>query len=490
MNDLKKLLADPKWRRDSGKLYKIENKDGIVIPFVPNLVQRRYDANKHNRNIILKARQQGFSTKIGVDWLDTALFRPNTRLGMLADTLDNARQLLRNKVLFPYQNLPNILKDAVHLTVENSDELVFANGSRVKVGTSLRGETFQYLHISEHGKICAKFPDKAEEIRTGALNTVPRDGFVVDESTAEGNEGDFFELVEKARALERMGVTLTPLDYKFHFFPWYESPEYILPEFEGEMPEKVDKYCNELEEALRITLSVPQRAWYYKMEDTQKDKMKREYPSTPDEAFKAAIDGAFYGAALATAEEDGRITKVPYDPALPVETHWDLGMRDNTSIVFVQRTRTAVHVIDFYQSNNEALPHYVTVLDKKGYRYSRHVLPHDGAVRDLGTGFTRQETLEKLGLKNVEVAKGVSLDAGITAVKNILPKCYFDAVKCEELVACLKNYRRAWNTKLGILTERPLHDENSHAADAFRTFATAEEPLDASASPLNIGRLY
>ena len=53
-----------------------------------------------------------------------------------------------------------------------ADELLFSNNSSIRVGVSMRSGTLQYLHISEYGQVCARFPEKAREIRTGALNTV------------------------------------------------------------------------------------------------------------------------------------------------------------------------------------------------------------------------------------------------------------------------------------------------------------------------------
>ena len=106
--------------------------------------------------------------------------------------------------------------------------LKFSNGSSIRVGMSLRSSTFQFLHISEFGKICAKYPDKATEIITGSLNTLAAGQYAFIESTSEGREGPFYEMCKQAQALSDSGKELTKLDFRFHFFPWHREPTYRL----------------------------------------------------------------------------------------------------------------------------------------------------------------------------------------------------------------------------------------------------------------------
>ena len=75
--DFVRCLADPMWRVCSGRLYKIMVKEGSgegVVPFIPNRAQRRLLTRLWHRNIILKARQLGFTTLVAILWLDHALF--------------------------------------------------------------------------------------------------------------------------------------------------------------------------------------------------------------------------------------------------------------------------------------------------------------------------------------------------------------------------------------------------------------------------------
>lgn len=433
-----------------------------------NWAQRELLEELHFSNIILKARQLGFTTFIQIYMLDVAVFYPDTRCGVIAQTQPDAMSIFREKIKYPYDNLPEAVKRAVPIVSNNASELHLGNNSHIRVGTSLRGGTLQYLHISEFGKICAKFPEKAREIITGALNTIQAGQFVFIESTAEGQEGKFYEMCQLAQSKTAMGTRLTELDYKFHFFPWWREPAYSIDPEGVTISAEFVRHFEELEAAVNITLTDGQKAWYVKKAETQAEDMGREFPGTPEEAFAAAIEGAFYGAQMAKVEKDKRIQRVPYEPELDVETWWDLGVDDATAIWFVQRLNREVRIIDYYEMSGEGLAHFAKVLKDKDYRYSYHVLPHDVAVTELGTGKSRKEVAESMGIKPITVAPRLEVADGIEAVRNMLSRCYFDEEKCSEGVKALKNYRKHWNEDMGVWSSKPRHDWSSHASDAFR----------------------
>lgn len=187
-------------------------------------------------------------------------------------------------------------------------------------------------------------------------------------------------------------------------------------------------------------------------------------------SFSAAVQGAYYAKQLEELEQLGRITGVPYDPAVPVMTAWDLGFSDSTAIWFAQQVGREIHIIDYYEAAGEGLAHYVKVLKDKPYLYSDHLLPHDVAASELGTGTTRLETLRKLGLKG-HVLPQVRLDDGINGARMLLPRCWFDVIKCQKGLDCLRWYQREWDEKSQDFRSRPLHDWSSHGADAFRYLA-------------------
>lgn len=184
----------------------------------------------------------------------------------------------------------------------------------------------------------------------------------------------------------------------------------------------------------------------------------------------STLKGAIYAKEIRAAEDEGRIRNVPYDALKPVHTFWDLGWADNTSIWFAQSIGQELRLIDYYSNNLQPLQHYLQVLQGKGYIYGTDWLPHDAKAKSLQTGRSTEETLLSMGRK-VQIASNLSLYDGINAARTIFNRCYFDADKCSEGLQSLRHYRYDIDPVSKQLSGRPLHDHNSHAADAFRYFA-------------------
>jgi hypothetical protein len=199
----------------------------------------------------------------------------------------------------------------------------------------------------------------------------------------------------------------------------------------------------------------------------RKTMTEAEYLQEYECSWQAAIRGAYYGNLITDAEEQGRICSVPYDDTLPVETWWDLGVGDSTSIWFAQRAGMEIRLIDYYEMTGEGLPHYARILQNKGYIYGRHVAPHDIKVRELGSGKSRKEIGRELGI-DFTVAPRQSVEDGIQAVRALLPKAWFDAERCQQGLEALRQYRSEYDDRLRTFKPRPLHDWTSHAADAMR----------------------
>jgi phage terminase large subunit len=199
-------------------------------------------------------------------------------------------------------------------------------------------------------------------------------------------------------------------------------------------------------------------------------------------SFEAAIKGAYFAKLISDIEAKGRIRSVPYDPNLGVMTAWDLGINDSLVIWFAQRLSSEVRIIDYLEMKDmpDGLHDVVRELKNKPYVMTTHFLPHDVAVRELSTGKSRLQSLQRLGLKGIEVIPRLGLNDGINAVKNLLPMCWFDNEKAYVGLEHLRNYRREWDDKTQTFKDRPLHDQASHAADAFRQLALGidkERPL-------------
>lgn len=198
---------------------------------------------------------------------------------------------------------------------------------------------------------------------------------------------------------------------------------------------------------------------------------EHEYEQEFECSFSAALVGSYFGKELSKAEAEGRISRVPHDPALPVITAWDLGVSDTTVIWFAQIISKEVRIIRHLEMSGEGLDYYVQQLMKLPYTYGTAYLPHDAAARELGTGKTREETLRKLGLRNIVVVPRTRSKADdINAARLLIRKCWFNAEMTRGLDA-LRNYQRTWDAKNGMFQERPKHDWSSHSADAFMTLA-------------------
>jgi hypothetical protein len=284
-------LADRNWRLNN--LYTVINEEGELVRFKMRPSQLKLLENLHYKNIILKARQLGFTTFICIFLLDYALFNKNKQIGIIAHTQGDAGVIFK-KVKIAWDNVPEKLKGFLHLatTGDSKAEYSFTNGSNMRISTSLRSGTYQAVLVTEFGKICARFPEKAEEVITGTLPAVPAKGLVFMESTAEGEEGRFYDMCMEAMENKRLHRVLTVKDYRFHFFPWFENPAYII---EGDVfisPE-MNEYLDKIERTLKITLSKEQRNWYAIEQKTLKNKMKQENPAMPDEAFLSSGNKLF-----------------------------------------------------------------------------------------------------------------------------------------------------------------------------------------------------
>jgi len=459
-------LASPLWRINN--LYNIIDKRGKKIIFKLNWAQEELYHNMWYCNVILKARQLGISTFVCLLFLDRCLFNPNQSAGIIAHTLEDAQQMFR-RVKIAYDSLPNEIKSIISADNDTSQMLKFSNGSSLRVGTSLRSSTFQYLHISEFGKICAKYPDKAQEIVTGSLNTVEAGQYIFIESTAEGRSGYFYDICKHAENLRNKHAELGKLDFSFNFFPWWKEKSYrignTLP-----ITQEMQSYFDHLK-GLDIDLDDEQKAWYIAKEVMQKEDMRREYPSTPEESWEVSNEGLYYGKYMTLVRAEKRIGFVPYDEELPVHTAWDLGYNDSNAIWYFQIHKKEIRLIDYDEGSGESLSHWLGVLKSKPYVYGKHLAPHDIMVHEYSSGMTRQAAARKMGF-NFLPAQKVEIIPGIDAVRNMLNRCWFDEKKCAKGLKAIDNYKKDWDERNACWRSQPLHNWSSHGADALRTLAT------------------
>lgn len=485
--DLLRALASWEWRIFSGRLYLITTKGDdapddepeIAVPFRPNAGQRLLLANLHNRNIILKARQMGFSTLIEIMALDQALFNADQEVVVIAHTKDAATKLYRKKVCFAYDRLPACVRENVPTVERSQTQMVFANGSSIEVTSSARGGTPHFLHVSEMGKIAAKFPDKATEITTGSLQGVPKSGLVFIESTAEGKSGAFYTMSQRAEKAKAEGKSLSQSDYRFHFFAWWMMPEYRLSLAEAKRT-KISAlehaYFDRIEGEMDEAIDLEQRAWYISKRDNdfadKPDLMWREYPSSPEECWQASTEGKYLANQMARARKEGRIGRYPLLRHVPVNTFWDLGATDDTAVWLHQRVGAMDHFPAFIEASGEGYLHFVLKLEAMGCIWGTHYLPHDASAKHQGEEQVFSAVSQLRAMRPswtfVVVPRVQTIQHGIDLLRDDMATHCYDEVGCKEGIEHIDNYSREYNIRLQVWADSPRHDEHSHAADALR----------------------
>lgn len=227
--------------------------------------------------------------------------------------------------------------------------------------------------------------------------------------------------------------------------------------------------------------------------ETLRLEMEHDKLNSPDDfgwvwlgEYRQAVSGAVYGKEITTAHNENRICRVPYDPAKPVHTFWDLGWGDYTSVWFYQYVGKEHRLIDFQQFRLTTLSDIVREMTRLPYVYGSHNLPHDGQNKTLAAGgkSIQMQLRELVGLNvRVNIVPNIGFEPGKNLLRNMLKDCWFDAEKCAEGVKCLKNYRYDDNLDKNKTGRLPIHDNNSHAADALRYMAVGWQIADRASNP-------
>lgn len=234
---------------------------------------------------------------------------------------------------------------------------------------------------------------------------------------------------------------------------------------------------NQRDDAYVCKVSYRDNPFFPAVLQKEMEHLKSIDPEAYDHIWEGNFDnrknGYIYAKMIAKAREEGRITKVPYDPSGEVYTAWDLGWGDSTAIWWFQLIGREPRIIDYYENNNEGLAHYSNVIKEKPYNYAKmgHFLPHDAKAGNIrGDSVTVQ--LNNLGIQN-RVLELSSIDGGIEGVRQLLPMCVFDAVRCKDGLWALENYGYEYDEERKAFKKTPKHDFSSHGADGFRYLAHA-----------------
>jgi len=486
------------WRLNN--LYWIEDEYGKKVKFRATPIQTRMFFRLHSRNVVPKARQVRLSTLMLLLALDTALFKGNQTIGIVDKTDEDAKRKLA-RMRFAYDHLDDkddeataamgrMIKLMAPRRLNSAHEMQWANDSKAWASTSLRGGTITFLWVTEFGPIAADFPEKAAEIKTGTLNALHAGPglFGCIESTYKGGRfGKFFEMI---RLAQKSGPRPNALQWRLSFFGWHDEPTYQLP-VTGPLiiSGKQVEYFEQLEREIGRKLTPEQKHWYITKEAEQGEDMHVEFPGTLEEAIRGKVEGAIYGEQMRELRARGRIGSLVVDRTAPLFSFWDIGVSDYTCIWLLQFVGFDVHAVDYYAANGKHPAEHCAYLVKQeralGVPILGHFVPHDAEKRD-NANKTYRDLLLEAGLRNVRtVPRTPDVWVGINLLRGLLPRfrfaeaCEKDREENEEFfpsgVACLEAYRRKVELVGGVMSESPVHDESSHAADALRTYAEAHK---------------
>jgi len=412
----------------------------VKIPYKPRPLQKDMHKELKRWNVLVMHRRFGKTVWAVNQLIKTTLTcpLPRPRTAFVAPTFAQAKRIAWDYVKFYAGVIPGVQFNETELRAD------FPNGGRIML-------------------LSAENPD--------ALRGIYLDECVFDEFGMQ-NPRVWGEVVRPALS-DRQGSACflgTPAGHN-HFFDLLETAK-------GQLAEGSSDWYYKICKASETGIVRPEE-----LEAAQAQMTPEQYEQEYECSFTAAIIGAYYGKLLSDADDNGRVTRVPYDPAYPVHTAWDLGINDSTAIWFAQVFRGgAVNVIDYYESSGVGLDHYADILSKKDYTYGDHLAPHDIEVRELGSGKSRWETAYTLGIKFRVIPKMKVAD-GINAARMLIPKCYFDRDNCGEGLEMLRQYRQEWDEKRKSFRDHPRHDYTSHAADAFRYLAVGLENREVMRKP-------
>lgn len=408
----------------------------IEIDYTPRLQAREFHDRTERFAVLVAHRRFGKTVAAVNDLIRDALTidLPNVRVAYIAPYLSQSKAVAWDYALEYTRDIPQIKVNHSELRID------FPNGARFRLFgadnyNAMRGLYFDAVVLDE----MADFPASAwpTVIRPAIVDRKGRATII---GTPKG-KNEFWEMYDYAKS----------------------HPEWWCRMFKASETNILD--ADELEEAKRTM---------------GEDRYEQEFECS----FEAAIQGAYYAQEMKTATTTGRVTNVPYDPAVGVTTAWDLGIGDSTAIFFAQYVGQEIRIIDYYESSGVGLDHYAKVLSEKGYHYVEHILPHDVQVKELGTGKSRIETLDALGISDITIAPKLAVDDGIQAARSMIARCWFDEEDCARGIEALRQYRREFDERLKTWRGRPLHDWTSHGADAFRYLAVGKQTRQEWGEPI------
>ena len=410
----------------------------VTIPYQPRPLQKvLHSALDSHRWVVAVCHRRFGKTVLAINQLQKKAMtcdKPRPRFAYIAPTYKQGKAVAWDYLKHYAAPIPGVQVNESELRVD------YPNGGQVRIygadnESGLRGIYLDGVVMDEYGLMSATV---WEEVVFPTLTD--RKGWAFFIGTPNG-KNQFYEIVQKAKA----------------------EPGWFFAEYKASAS---NVFAPEDTDAIRAAMT--------------QDSYDQEYECS----FEASVKGAVFAREMQAVRESGRIKPIPFEPRLPVDTSWDLGMDDSTAIWFSQSVAGGeIRLLAYYENRGHGLHHYVGVLREQaakwGWAYGDHWLPHDVEVKELGTGQSRLEILQSLGLHGAQpVKRALSLDDGINAVRMLLPKCWFNQTACEQGIEALKHYHWAQQTDNATGPSKPVHDWASHGADAFRTLACSPPKMD------------
>lgn len=410
----------------------------ISTGYVPRPLQLKLHSQLKRFNVLVMHRRFGKTVFCINEMIDRALRNPlkNPRYAYLAPLYGQAKRVAWDYLKMYTEKLPGATPNEADL--------------RIDIPRPAQGDSIRFTLLGADNP--------------ASLKGIYLDGVILDEY-AEMNPAAWREVIRPTLS-DRKGWAIfigTPKG-RNAFWETYDGALNGFPQDDG--TRYFDKeWFGALYKASETGIIDPEE-----LDSARRTMTEEEFDQEYECSFSAGLVGAYYSKELDRAETDGRICSVPYDPALPVFTYWDLGIGDSSAIWFGQMVGPRVQWIDYIEESGIGIPDYVKRLRDRPYLYDECVLPHDAGAKELGTGKTREELIRGFGFRT-RVLPRQSVDDGIQASRLLIAKSYFDIAKCARGLEALRNYQRKWDPKLNIFQSSPLHNWASHGADAFRTAA-------------------
>jgi hypothetical protein len=451
---------------------------GKAVKFVPRPEQEAVFKHLVERPrvplYIVKSRRLGISTAVDTFEADGAVFSRGWRGLIIDQDQGEATKKMVEIVRFAVDSLPKELLGHYEFNKRNDSELRLrvhgeeeSQDSVVFAGISGRGGDCTMLHVSEWGPIAATDPQRSTEIRTGTFPSARLGRRVVETTWYGGKVGDLWDLIKPL--LERDPNA----EGEIMFFPWHNDPEAIR--LDGMVTREVEDYFRTLAGRLGKGFSAEQKQWYAAKKVEQGLFIKREYPSTLEEALEAPVQGTIYGLLLTQLQVAGKIYDFEYDRAFPVYASWDIGWDDSTAVWFWQLRGNRVDWVRYIEARHATAADMANAIRATGIPVAAHYLPHDCGATHAETGSNYVQELTKAGLLHLKpVRQTRDLWIGINQLCDLLPRSQFAKTACAEGIEKLEAYHT--KTLAGNVTSaEPVHDASSHCCLIAGTLVTCEQ---------------